>query len=373
MNEQITVRVGQPYFSDSDISEIESGVSRVLRSGWLTSGQVAVDFEQKFADIIGTRYAIAVNSGTAALHTLTSALNLDRHDEVVVPANTFVATVNAVLYVRARPVLVDCHLETFNVTAENIERGITPHTKAVMVTHVGGNPCEMDDIIQLCRERDLVLIEDAAHAHGSKYRGKACGSFGFGGAFSFYPTKVITSGEGGMITTDSQRLCEYAKAFRNMGRKRVGHGPILALGQNYRMSEIHAVVGTTQLKHLREFVQKRNELSRIYDEELSRLDWLEPQVVHEHSISSRYAYIVMLSRKRRIARDSVMESLTRNGIETTVMFTPVHMQPYYKHMFTGVKCPNAELIGTAGLVLPLHVGMGVRDVESVVEALRKLE
>jgi len=330
------------------------------------------DFEQKFCRVIGTKYAIALNSGTAALHTILSSLGLNREDEVVVPANTFSSTVNAVIYVGAKPVLADCEVDTFNVSAETIERAIGPRTKAVMVTHVAGNPCDMDPITKLCRENNLVLIEDSAHAHGSKYRGRSCGSLGFGSAFSFYPTKVMTSGEGGMITTNSEELHEHSCLFRNVGRARLGHGPIVALGYNYRMSEIHAVIGLSQLKHLREFVEKRNELSQIYREKLRELAWLEPQVIHDHSYSSWYAYIVKLSKSVGISTESVMDSLKREGIETTVMFRPIHMQPYYADKFRGVSCPNAELIGDRAFALPLHVQMTSEDITSIVRILRRI-
>jgi len=364
------IRVGQPYFSDPDISEIISRIALVLRSGWLTSGEVAAEFEQKFGTIAGTRYAIALSSGTAALHAILSALRLRADDEVIVPANTFASTANAVLYVGAKPVLADCDISTFNVTAETIEYSISPKTKAVIITHIGGNPCEMDDIVKLCDEEDLVLIEDAAHAHGSEYKGRRCGSFGLANAFSFYPTKVMTSGEGGMITTDSKDVYEYTKLFRNVGRASVGHGPIIALGYNYRMSDIHAVIGLNQLKHLEEFVKKRNELAHIYDEEISNLDWLEPQQVYDHSTSSYYAYIVRLLRNSPISRDAIMESLGKKSIETTIMFRPIHMQPYYKDV-TDISdsYPNAEVVGTNTFVLPLHVGMAAEDVRYVTKAL----
>lgn len=201
------IRVGQPYFSDLDISEITSKITLVLRSGCLTSGEVVEKFEKKFSSFVGTKYAVALNSGTAALHAILSALKLSSNDEVVVPANTFISTAFAVLYIGAKPVLADCDINKFNVTAETIEHNLSSKTKAVIVTHVGGNPCEMDEIVKLCQEKGLTLIEDAAH--GSKYRGKSCGAFGLANAFSFYPTKVITSGEGGMVTTNSKEIYEY--------------------------------------------------------------------------------------------------------------------------------------------------------------------
>jgi perosamine synthetase len=368
------IRVGQPYFSDSDISEIMSKIALVLRSGWLTSGEVVEEFEKKFSNFFGTKYAIALNSGTAALHAILSALKLSSDDEVIVPANTFISTVFAVLYVGAKPILSDCDIDTFNVTAETIEDNLSPKTKAVIVTHIGGNPCEMDEIVKLCQEKDLILIEDAAHAHGSKYRGKLCGTFGLANAFSFYPTKVITSGEGGMVTTNSNEIYEFIRKFRNVGRAEIGHGPIVMLGYNYRMSNIHAVIGLNQLKHLEEFVKKRNELAKMYNEELEKIEWIEPQKIYTHSISSYYAYIIKILPNSPVSRDTLMEHLKEKGIETTIMFRPVHEQPYFKSRFNiQNRYPNAEFVGANTLVLPLHVSMTTEDVEYVINAIKSIK
>lgn len=363
------IRVGRPYFSDEDISEILSEIASVLRSGWLTSGIFVERFEREFSGLIGTKYAVALNSGTAALHAILSAIKLNPDDEVIVPANTFISTVNAVLYVGAKPVLADCDIDTFNVTAETIERSLSPKTKAVIVTHIGGNPCEMDEIVKLCEERGLILIEDAAHAHGSKYRGKFCGTFGLANAFSFYPTKVITSGEGGIVTTESEEIYEYIRTFRNVGRRELGHGPIIMLGYNYRMSEIHAVIGINQLKHLLEFVKKRNEIAKIYNEELERIEWIEPQKIHAHSISSYYAYIVKILPNSPISRDALMKYLAERGIETTVMFRPVHMQPFFSNVRNSY--PNAEFIGTNSLALPMHIGLSIDDIYYVINTIKE--
>jgi dTDP-4-amino-4,6-dideoxygalactose transaminase len=368
------IRVGQPYFSDLDISEITSKIALVLRSGWLTSGEIVDEFEKKFSSFVSTKYAIALNSGTAALHAILSALKLSSNDEVVVPANTFISTAFAVLYIGAKPILADCDTNTFNVAAETIEHNLSSKTKAVIVTHIGGNPCEMDEIVKLCQEKGLTLIEDAAHAHGSKYRGKSCGAFGLANAFSFYPTKVITSGEGGMVTTNSKEIYEYIRTFRNVGRTEIGHGPIVMLGYNYRMSNIHAVIGLNQLRHLEEFVKKRNELAKIYNQELERIKWIEPQKVYTHSISSYYAYIVKILSNSPVSRDALMEYLRERGIETTIMFKPVHLQPYFKSRFNiQNRYPNAEFIGTNSLVLPLHVNMTIEDVDYVVNALKSVK
>lgn len=366
------LRVGRPFFSEEDISEITTKIGSILRSGWLTSGEFVAEFEQKYNKIVGTKYAVALSSCTAALHCVLSLLGIESNDEVIVPANTFASTANAAVYVGAKPIFADCDIETFNVTADAIESCITPKTRTVIVVHIAGNPCEMDRIVKICKQKDLFLIEDCAHAHGSKYKGKSCGSFGLAGAFSFYPTKVVTSGEGGMIVTNSEDIYVNANIFRNVGRATIGQTPITALGYNYRMSDIHACIGLNQLRHLDEFVEKRNNLARLYDEGLSSIDWIEPQRLQDYSTSSYYAYICRILPNAPVPRDEVIERLKERHIETTVMFRPVYTQPYYREKFNASRCRNAELVGDSTIVLPLHTGMNNDDVLRVINALRSI-
>lgn len=347
---------------------------KILESGWLTSGPYVEEFEEEFAEMVGTKHAIATSNATAALHVLMASLDLNPRDEVIVPANTFASTANAVLYVGARPILADCDLETFNVTPETIEPQITERTKAVIVTHIGGNPCEMDAIVSLCGHRGLVLMEDSAHAAGSKYKGKACGSFSLGSAFSMYPNKIITSAEGGFICTDSDQLASFSRTFRNVGRVKFGDGPIVMLGYNYRMSDVHAVIGLSQLKHLREFVRSRNRLAKKYNELLEEVEWLRPQVVSEHSLSSYYAYIVRLSPDAPVSRDNLAQALKMKGIDTTVIYRPIHTQPYFREFLPRpVSYPNSEDVGANSIVLPLYPGMTASDVEYVAKALKSMK
>lgn len=366
------ILLGPPSFSDSDIREIKSSISTVLKSGWLTSGPLGREFERRFLTLAGTKFVIAMNSGTASLHVIAAALDLKPSDEVVVPANTFASTANAILYVGARPVPADCDIDSFNVTAETLEERITRRTKAVIVTHVGGNPCEMSPIVSLCRNRGLALVEDAAHAVGATHRGRKCGSFGWASAFSFYPTKIITSGEGGAVGTNSKRLRDFARLFRNVGRVAFGSGPIVTLGYNYRMSDIHAAIGLNQLSHIRSFVDKRNRLAVIYDELLSRIEWVSPQLIADHSRSTYYTYIVRLLRRAPVSREKLSRRLRAMGVETTVMFRPVHRQPYFRGRLRGrTRLPNAETVGRETLALPMHPALTDSDVEFVVKAIRE--
>jgi len=368
------VPFSRPCFSDRDLEEIASKVHDVLRSGWLTSGPLVGKFEEQFADFVGTKFAVALNSGTAALHSILLALGIGEGDEVIVPTNTFVATANVALYVGAKPVFVDSDPETFNISPKDIENKISKKTKAIIVVHLGGNPCDMDAIHRIAEENDLMLIEDCAHAHGAKYRGRSCGTFGVASAFSFYPTKVMTTGEGGMVVTNDQRLAEKIKMIRNHGRASYGPAEIISLGFNYRMSEINAVLGLSQLAHVSEYVETRNKFAKLYNEELSKIKWVTPQKVREENLSSYYVYIVKLEDSAPVTRDKLMLKLKEKGIETSILYKPIHLQPYYRKLFGFTKgyLPVAELLGERTLALPLYSCMSTQDIEYVVETLKQV-
>jgi perosamine synthetase len=368
------VPFSRPCFSDRDLEEIASKVRDVLRSGWLTSGPLVGKFEEQFADFVGTKFAVALNSGTAALHSILLALGINEGDEVIVPTNTFVATANVALYVGAKPVFVDSDPETFNISPKDIENKISKKTKAIIVVHLGGNPCDMDAIHRIAEENDLMLIEDCAHAHGAKYRGRSCGTFGVASAFSFYPTKVMTTGEGGIVVTNDQRLAEKIKMIRNHGRASYGPAEIISLGFNYRMSEINAVLGLSQLAHVSEYVETRNKFAKLYNEELSKIKWVIPQKVREENLSSYYVYIVKLEDSAPVTRDELMLKLKEKGIETSILYKPIHLQPYYRKLFGFTKgyLPVAELLGERTLALPLYSCMSTQDIEYVVETLKQV-
>jgi dTDP-4-amino-4,6-dideoxygalactose transaminase len=338
----------------------------------LTSGPLVEELERRFKAVSGTKYVVALSSGTAVLHSISASLDLKAGGEIVVPANTFASTANAAIYIGAKPILADCDPDSFNVTADSIDRCVTERTKAVIVTHLAGNPCEMNAIVTLCRKKGLVLAEDAAHADGAMYRGRRCGSLAYASAFSLYPTKVITSAEGGMLGTNSKSLHDFAQTFRNAGRAEFGAGPIVALGFNYRMSDIHAAIGLNQLSHIDAFVRKRNHLASVYNDLLSSVEWVRPQRIAKHSVSTYYSYIVLLAQDSPLSRDELARRLGSRGIETTVMFRPIHIQPYFKKFSNGpYNCPNAEIIGLRSLALPMHTGMSDNDVEYVVKQIKE--
>jgi perosamine synthetase len=364
----------KPYFSEDDLNEITQGMRGVLQSGWLTSGPNVQKFEDAFAKYIGTSYAVAVNSCTAALQAILLAMGVKSGDEVIVPSDTFVATANAALYVGAKPVFADSDPLTFNISPIDIENKITERTKVISAVHLGGNPCDMAEIRSIAESHKIKVIEDSAHAHGSKYGFENCGSMSTAGAFSFYATKVITTAEGGMVTTNDKDLAQKVKILRNSGR--AGYGPldISELGYNFRMSELHGVVGLNQFKHLDDYIKQRNLMASYYNELLSEVDWLKPQLVRKNNYSSYYAYIVKMTRSSPFSRDDLIEKLKKYEVMTSVLYYPAHLQTYYRNWFNGnpPKLPVAEDLGKTSFALPMHNGMSMEDVEYIADVLKSL-
>lgn len=371
---QRKVPFSKPCFTDEDLGEISSAVEKVLRSGWLTSGPNVQKLEEQFSKFIGTSYAVALNSCTAALHAILLALGIKSGDEVIVPADTFVATANSALYVGARPVFADSDSETFNISPEDVQNKVSKRTKAIIAVHLGGNPCDMKELGELAEDYEILLIEDCAHAHGAKYKGSNCGTFGVAGAFSFYPTKIMTTAEGGMVTTNQKNLAEKIMVIRNHGRAGYGPRKIVEVGYNYRLSDVHAVIGLTQLKHIDMFVRQRNTIARIYHEGLSKIGWIKPQHVRDGNASSYYAYIVKLTYNAPIARDELVAKLNDRGLMTSIVYYPVHLQPLYVNLFGCQTCmlPVAEELGRRSFALPLYSNMSVDEANYVVEVIKNI-
>jgi len=363
----------KPYFDEQDVNDALERIRAVLVSGWLTSGPSVKRFEEAFSQAVGTKQCVAVNSCTAALHATLLALGIGEGDEVVVPANTFVATANAAIYTGAKPVFADTDPDTFNVSYADVKKRLSRRTKAIVAVHLGGNPCDMDELKTIADERGIALLEDCAHAHGAFYQSKPCGTLGVAGAFSFYPTKVMTAGEGGMIVTNNEEVAKQCRLIRNQGRG--GYGPleIVTLGYNFRMPDILAELGLIQLRHLDEFVRKRNEVAAFYNKELQGIPWIKPQLVKKGNRSSYYAYILELN-PEHIERDSFAERLLKEGIQTSVLYHPVHLQPLYKERFghRPGELPNAELQGRATIALPMYNSITMEDARTVTEAVKRV-
>jgi len=352
-----------------DESDIEA-VVEVLRSGRLALGPRAEEFERLVCEYIGVEHAVAVSSGTAALHMMVQALGIGPGDEVLVPSFTFAASVNVILYVGATPVFVDIDPETYCLDTQDLERKISPRTKAVLAVDAFGHPAEWDTILEIAGRHGLRVIDDSCEALGAEYRGKKVGQFGDAAAFAFYPNKQITTGEGGIIVTSDEEIARLCRSMRNQGRGEMGAWLYHErLGFNYRMDEMSAALGVSQLKRIETFLAKREQVARWYGERLAGLDWVRPPLVKSYVKMSWFVYVVTLA--EGIERDAVMRSLEEQGIPTRGYFSPIHLQPYIRERF-GIR--ERELLVTESvarrtIALPFHNHLSEAEVDLVVGAL----
>ncbi len=362
------------YFPQEDIEQIKREVEKILKSGMLTLGEYTRHFEDEFITLCGVEYAVAVNSGTAALEIALRTVGLRNGDEVIVPTNTFSATASAVCFAGGKPVLSDIDPNTLCLGAQNVQDCITEKTKGLVVVHVGGLVCpEIKEIKEICEDHRLFLIEDAAHAHGSAIDGLPAGSLGDIGCFSFYPTKVMTTGEGGMITTNSEETAEMAKVLRDQGKENFHSGVIVALGYNWRLPEISAAIGLTQLKRLPEMIEKRNKIARYYDKKLDMLMGIEPLKKPPNVTHNYYKYVAFLD--AYIDREKLKRELREKGVKCAgeVYWPPLHLQPIYRKLL-GTKegdYPLAEDVCKRMICLPIYTQMTRQDAEYVIVRMKE--
>lgn len=360
------VPMSAPDITEDDIQ----AVAEVVRSGRLALGPKTEEFEKAIAEYVGVRHAVAVNSGTTALHLIVKALGISPGDEVLVPSFTFVASANVVLYERAMPVFVDIEPETYNLDPEDLKRKITPRTKAIMVVDVFGHPAEWDEILRIAERHNLKVIDDSCEALGAEYKGRKLGQFGDAAAFAFYPNKQMTTGEGGVIVTNNPEIARLCRSMRNQGRGEMGawleHE---RLGYNYRMTEMSAALGVSQLKRVEELLAKREQVARMYTERISRLDFVRPPVVRPYVRMSWFVYVVTLA--DGLHRDPVMAAMAKEGIPTRGYFEPVHLQPYIREML-GTKegmLPVTESVAQRTIALPFHANLTEAEVDLVAKTL----
>ena len=373
-------------FHIPDIGEDEiQAVVETLRSGWLTTGPKVRQFEEDFARYIGCRHAVAVNSATSALHLALEAVGIKAGDEVLVPTLTFAATAAVVLHLHAKPKLVDCRPETLNLDPDQLERAITAKTKAIIPVHMTGLPCEMGRILEIAKAHNLRVIEDAAHALPARFQEQRVGTIGDITCFSFYATKTITTGEGGMATTENP---EWAERMRIMGlhgiskdawKRYTAEGSwyyeILSPGYKYNLTDLAAAIGIQQLKKCDQFWQARQRIAALYTEGFQDMPEITTPALAREGQHAWHLYILQLNLERlRISRNEFVELLKQYQIGTSVHFIPLHLHPYYRETF-GYRpqdLPQASAAFERIVSLPLYPKMTEAQVQHVISAVREI-
>jgi perosamine synthetase len=358
-----------PYFSDDSLTAILADVGLMLKSGRLTDGPYSQEFERRFAAYNNVEYAVAVSSGSAALDVALRHFKL-QGSEVIVPTNTFVSTPNSVIFAGGKPVFADMNPNTLCIDVEDVKRKVTPKTAGVIVVHIAGLVCpQIGELKEFCMQRGLFLLEDSAHAHGATLDAQKAGTFGGAGCFSFYPTKVVTSCEGGMIITDDEQLAEDARCMRSCGQNT--ERQMVMLGHNWRLSEPAAIVGLHQLEHIEEFIKKRNQVADWYEQILAGVEGVSLFKTPPNIRHSYYKYPLKLA--EGIDRLKVAAILKEKyGVEAGhVYYPPCHLHPYYTETFKTRPgdLPTAERVLKQVLCLPMHYGITKENVEYIHEAL----
>jgi perosamine synthetase len=373
-----------PYGRQSIDEEDIAAVVETLRSDWLTTGPKVGEFEEAFASWVGARYAVSFSSGTAALHGAAFAARIETGDEAITSPLTFAATANCILYQGGKPVFADVRDDTLNIDPERVSACITPRTKALLPVDYAGHPADLDELHQIADRHGLVVIEDACHALGAEYRGRRIGSISHMTIFSFHPVKHLTTGEGGMVTTDNPRFADTLRKFRNHGisseaRERQAHGQwhyeMVLLGFNYRLTDIACALGLRQLSKLASNLARRREIAATYNERLRHLSAITLPIVRDEVLPAWHLYPVRLNVAALSAgRAEILQALRAENIGVNVHYIPVHLHPYYRDRF-GYKpgdYPVAESAYERLISLPMFHGMTDRDVNDVLCALEKV-
>jgi perosamine synthetase len=360
------VRMSAPDIDDLDIE----AVVQVLRSGRLSLGPKMEAFEEAISKYTGVRHAVAVSSGTAALHLIVKTLGLGRGDEVLVPSFTFAASINVLLYENITPVFCDIELATYNIDPSDLEKRITPRTKAILAVDVFGHPAEWETITRIAAKHHLRVIDDSCEALGAEYAGCKVGQFGDASAFAFYANKQITTGEGGVLVTNDSEIARIARSLRNQGRGEMGSWlEHERLGFNYRMDEMSAALGLSQLLRIETFLAKRQQVADLYSKSLSAIPHVRTQFVKPHVRMSWFVYVITLDEE--LDRGAVAEALEERQIPVRFYFSPVHLQSYIVERgdCRVGKLPITESVGRRTLALPFHNQLTAKEVDEVVEAL----
>jgi perosamine synthetase len=342
-----------------------------LESTWISSAGKYVDrFEHSFAEVAGTKHAITCSNGTVALHLALVALGLRPDDEVLVPTLTFVACANSVVYCGGKPVFVDVDRDIWSIDASKLEAQITDKTRGIIAVHLRGHPADMDAIVGIARRHGLFVVEDAAQSHGAQVRGKPVGSLGDIATFSFYGNKMITTGEGGMITTDDDDLAKQIRLLKNQGMTKEHRYWHPVVGYNYRLTNLQAAIGVAQLERLAELLARHRQVASWYQEALAGVRGLWWQQQKEWARHAWWQFVVIIDDEFGADRDAVITRLQENGVDARRLYYPMHQQPIYEESARNRQYPVADYLAARGICLPTWSGLKREDVHYVCEQLR---
>ncbi len=367
------IPLSSPFIEKDDIKAVVD----VLKTRWLSLGPKLTEFEEKFAKHIGTKYAVAVNSGTSALHIAVKALGIGPGDEVIVTSFSFVASANCVLFEGATPVFIDIESETFNIDPKKIEKKITSKTKAIIPVDVFGRPSDKEAILKIAKKHNLKVIEDSAEALGASYKGKKVGTFGDCAIFAFYPNKQITTGEGGVLVTNRKDIYELCKSYRNQGRgtDEKWHDHV-RLGYNYRLSDINCALGISQLQKIDKILKMRANVAAEYAKRLSKIKGIKVPFDSTKDLKvSWFVYVIQIDASKGVDRDKFMEELKKRGVACSDYFNPIHLMEFYKEKY-GFKpgdLPVCEQVAKLTIALPFYTGMSEDDIQYVCDKVEEVQ
>jgi perosamine synthetase len=368
-----------PYFKPWITSSDKKNVLKALDQRWLTNGPFLFKFEEKVRKYINSKYTIGCSTATHALHLSLKSIGISKNDEVIVPTLTFAATSDVVKYCGAKPVLCDVDLNTFNISPKEIEKKITKKTKAVIIVHYGGQACDMKEILILSKKYNFSIIEDCAHALGSTYKNNYCGTMGKAGCFSFYPTKIITTGEGGMITTNNKNIHDKTKLLRSHGmtrnpKERESNADwkydILEMGYNYRLDEIRSSLGLSQIKRINQINNKRIKIAKKYSKGLKLISGITIPKIKKDRNHIFHLYTIRITEDYPINRDQLFQKLHKKGIGASVQYIPLHLMSYHKNNCKSSDFPNASILKDQIISLPIYPTMTDKQIDFVISILK---
>lgn len=367
MSKKSFIQIAKPYINKKD----RDGVMSVLQSGYLSLGPKYQEFERNMARFVGAKYASAVSNGTCGLHLAVKALGLKKGDEVITSPFSFISSSNCLLYEGIKPVFVDIDENTYNMDPKKIEKAITKRTKAILVVHIFGQSADMTEILRIAKKHNLKIIEDACESLGSKYKGKATGTLGDVGVYAFYPNKQMTTGEGGIIVSNSRQIIDLCNSMRNQGRNKEGSWLIHErIGYNYRMDEMSASLGVTQLEKLQWMIGKKRKIVNWYNSYLNKISNISIPKIGKNRTHSWFVYVIRITNGKR---NSTLNKLQKKGIQTKPYLPVIHLQPFMKKMLHYKKgdFPIAEKVSSETLALPFFIGLTKKQIAYISDSVIK--